>query len=194
MSMDLDKAFEALYNLLLQPDFGDKLGGEIPLFIQPFDPAAQFQIEEYIDRLNSRLERKNIRTLKINLFDIAVQILKEQDILDVIIEDEKSISKDDLIATMDSVLDVSSVIIPKFQKLIREYNPKYVFISGVGHVYPFIRSHGILNNIDELTSECKLILFFPGEYNNQQLKLFSMVSDENYYRGINLNEITHSQI
>ena len=192
--MDLDKAFEALYNLLLQPDFGDKLGGEIPLFIQPFDPASQLQIEEYIDRLSSRLERKNIRTLKINLFDIAVQILNEQDILDVIIEDEKSISKDDLIATMDSVLDVSSVIIPKFQELIRENNPKYVFISGVGHVYPFIRSHGILNNIDELTSECKLILFFPGDYNNQQLKLFSMVSDENYYRGININELTHNQI
>lgn len=194
MGMDLDKVFEALYNLLLQPDFGDRLGGEIPLFIQPFDSAAQLYIEEHIDRLGTRLTRKGVRTLKINLFDLAVQILKEQDILDVIIEDEKSIPKDDLIATMDSVLDISSVIIPKFQELIRENSPKYVFISGVGHVYPFIRSHGILNNIDELTSECKLILFFPGDYNNQQLKLFSTVSDENYYRGINLNELTHNQI
>lgn len=191
--MDLDKAFEILYNLLIQKDFGDKLGGEIPLFIQPFDSQSQLQIEEHIDRLGARLNRKGLSTLKINLFDLAVQILKEQDILDVILEDEKSISKDDLIATMDSVLDISSVIIPKFQELIRENNPRYVFISGVGQVYPFIRSHGILNNIDELTSECKLILFFPGEYNNQQLKLFGLVPDENYYRGINLNELTPNQ-
>lgn len=68
-----------------------------------------------------------------------------------------------------------------------------MFISGVGHVYPFIRSHGILNNMDELTYDCKLILFFPGDYNNQQLKLFGLVPDENYYRGINLNELTPKQ-
>lgn len=193
MQMDLDRTFETLFNLLSQKDFGDKLGGEIPLFIQPFNPDNQLQIEEHIDRLISRLDRKGIITLKINLFELTVQILKEEEILDAITENEQSIPKNDLIATLDSVLDIPSVIIPKFQELIRKHHPDYVFISGVGHVYPFIRSHGILNNMDELTNDCKLVLFFPGDYNNQQLKLFGLVLDENYYRGINLNELTPNQ-
>ena len=163
------------------------------LFIQPFNPDNQLQIEEHIDRLISRLDRKGIITLKINLFELTVQILKEEEILDAITENEQSIPKNDLIATLDSVLDIPSVIIPKFQELIRKHHPDYVFISGVGHVYPFIRSHGILNNMDELTNDCKLVLFFPGDYNNQQLKLFGLVPDENYYRGINLNELTPNQ-
>ena len=88
------------------------------------------------------------------------------------------------------MLDIKTVIIPKIKEIILEANPRFAFISGVGSVYPFVRSHGILNNIDELASECNLILFFPGEYNNLQLKLFGSISDENYYRGHNLNELS----
>ena len=73
--------------------------------------------------------------------------------------------------------------------MISEQNPDYAFITGVGRVYPFIRSHGILNNLDELAKQNNVILFFPGEYNNLQLSLFGVISDENYYRGHNLDEI-----
>ena len=73
--------------------------------------------------------------------------------------------------------------------MISEKTPDFAFITGVGRVYPFIRSHGILNNLDELAKQNNLILFFPGEYNNLQLSLFGVISDENYYRGHNLDEI-----
>ena len=39
MAMDLDIIFENLYNRLMDSDFGKKLGGELPLFIQPLDPS-----------------------------------------------------------------------------------------------------------------------------------------------------------
>lgn len=187
--MDLDTTFENLYKILSEPDFGDKLGGELPLFIQPIESDKQLESEKQIERLASRLNRKEISTVIVDLFDLTCEILKEQDVLDTILTDESSIDHMDMIATMDSVLDISSVIIPKLQLIVAEQNPKILLISGVGHVFPFIRSHGILNNIDELTEECKLVLFFPGEYNNQQLKLFDRISDENYYRGHNLNDI-----
>jgi hypothetical protein len=66
-----------------------------------------------------------------------------------------------------------------------------VFISGVGSTYPFVRSHGILNNLDELTVDTQIILFFPGEYNSVHLSLFGRISDENYYRAHNLSDIKH---
>ena len=156
---DMETLFEVLYNKLISPDFGKNLGGELPLFIQPIPSEYQADAEG------------------------------QAGILETILSEEQNLERDDIISTLDSVLDIKTVIIPRIKDAIIEANPQYAFISGVGSVYPFVRSHGILNNIDELTNECNLILFFPGEYNNLQLKLFGSISDENYYRGHNLNEI-----
>ncbi len=186
---DLETLFEVLYNKLISPDFGKNLGGELPLFIQPIPSEYQADAEGQIKRLASRLKRKGIESVCINLYDLCMDLLAEAGILETILSEEQNLERDDIISTLDSVLDIKTVIIPRIKDAIIEANPQYAFISGVGSVYPFVRSHGILNNIDELTNECNLILFFPGEYNNLQLKLFGSISDENYYRGHNLNEI-----
>lgn len=191
MDMDLDIIFENLYKHLIEPDFGKKLGGELPLFIQPLDSSKQRETEEQVKRLASRLNRKGVKVSVVNLFDLSIDILKEEGILDAILENESDIPHSDTVETLDSILDISSTIIPRLQSIIESEEPDYLFLSGVGSVYPFIRSHGILNNIDELTDNCKLVLFFPGQYDNMQLKLFGHIYDENYYRGINLNEISY---
>ena len=186
---DMETLFEVLYNKLTSPDFGKNLGGELPLFIQPIPSEYQADAEGQIKRLATRLKRKGIESVCINLYDLCMDLLAEAGILETILSEEQNLERDDIISTLDSVLDIKTVIIPRIKDAIIEANPQYAFISGVGSVYPFVRSHGILNNIDELTNECNLILFFPGEYNNLQLKLFGSISDENYYRGHNLNEI-----
>ena len=186
---DMETLFEVLYNKLISPDFGKNLGGELPLFIQPIPSEYQADAEGQIKRLASRLKRKGIESVCINLYDLCMDLLAEAGILETILSEEQNLERDDIISTLDSVLDIKTVIIPRIKDAIIEANPQYAFISGVGSVYPFVRSHGILNNIDELTNECNLILFFPGDYNNLQLKLFGSISDENYYRGHNLNEI-----
>ena len=187
--LDMETLFEGVYNKLVSPDFGKNLGGDLPLFIQPVPADKQFDVESQITRLSNRLRKKGIESACINLYDLTMEILREADVLDTILEREREIEKEDIISTLDSVLDIKSVIIPKIKDVIIETNPKYTFISGVGSVYPFVRSHGILNNIDELTESCNLVLFIPGDYNNLQLKLFGSISDENYYRGHNLNEM-----
>ena len=186
---DIETLFEGIYNKLLSPDFGKRLGGELPLFIQPYPSTKQLEVESQIKRLSNRLGKKDIATVSINLYDLCMDILREEDVLDAILEGEQEIEKEDIISTLDSVLDIKSAVIPRIKDIIAESAPQYAFISGVGSVYPFVRSHGILNSIDELTDQCQLILFFPGEYNNLQLKLFGKISDENYYRGHNLNDM-----
>lgn len=187
--VDIETLFEGVYNKLISPDFGKNLGGELPLFIQPVPAEKQFDVESQIKRLSTRLKKKGIESVSINLYDLCMDILREADVLDAILESEAELEREDIISTLDSVLDIKTAIIPKIKEVIVENQPQYAFISGVGSVYPFVRSHGILNNIDELTGECNLILFFPGDYNNLQLKLFGIISDENYYRGHNLNDI-----
>lgn len=186
---DMDMLFEGVYNKLLAPDFGKNLGGELPLYIQPIPAELQSQVDDQVGRLSNRLKKKGVETLSINLYDLCIAILEEENVLETVLEDEPNLPQEDILATFDSILDIKTVVIPKIQEMITEQSPTFLFISGVGTVYPFVRSHGILNNIDELTNNCTMVLFFPGEYNNLQLKLFGRISDENYYRGHNLNDL-----
>ncbi len=190
--IDMDSMFDSIFNKLSSPEFGENLVGELPLYIQPFPPEHQGLIDEGVSRLIKRLERKSLISVSINLYTLCMEILEEEGILETILEDEKSIPRDDIMSTLDSVLDVNATIIPRIQERIEEANPDFVFITGIGSVYPFLRAHAILNNIDSLAENSKLIMFFPGEYDKRQLKLFNRISDENYYRGHNLNDITEN--
>lgn len=188
-NFDIDILFDGVFNKLSSPNFGKDLGGELPLFILPIPSEFQLYVDSQIERLSTRLRKKGLDSISINLYDICMEILQEEGVLDTLLEDEASLDKDAIVSTLDSVLDIQSVIIPRIKDAIENTSPSFVVINGVGNVYPFVRSHGILNNIDELTGNCNLVLIFPGEYNNLQLKLFGNISDENYYRGHNLNDI-----
>lgn len=186
---DLDTIFERLYEKLTAADFGKNIGGELPLYIQPYPETEQTKAEIQEDKLIHRLEKKGIKAIDINLYQLCMDILQEAGVLDVLLTDEASIERGDIISTLDSLLDAQSVIVPRIKEKVEEEEPKFVFITHIGRVYPFLRSHSILNNIDSLTKTCNFIFFFPGEYDSLQLRLFGRLGDENYYRGINLNEI-----
>lgn len=189
-NIPIEHLFENVFNKLSRPDFGENLGGELPLFIQPIKPSEQSKAEIEIVNLVKRLNNKGIKAERINLYDLIVEILSEAGVLETLLNDEKELNKEEVvIPTLESLLDVSIEVIPRIQKKIEATEPDYLIISGVGNAYPFIRSHNILNNIDSLTKGTKIVLFFPGEYDNLQLKLFGRISDENYYRGHNINDI-----
>lgn len=187
--IDMDILFEGVFQKLVSPDFGQNLGGELPLFIQPIPVCKQSELKGQTNRLVSRLAKKDKHSIIIDLYELCIRILEEEGVLQTLLEEEKELDGDAISSTMDSLLDIKEVVIPRISQIITDENPDFAFITGVGRVYPFLRSHGVLNNIEELANNCNLVLFFPGEYNNLQLSLFGIISDENYYRGHNLNDI-----
>lgn len=186
---DMDTLFEEVFRKLISPDFGKNLGGELPLFIQPIPSQGQTELNDLVQRLINRLAKKGKTAMIIDLYELCITLLNEEGVLETILDEEQNLEREDIVSTIDSILDIKSVVIPRISEMISEQNPDFALITGVGRVYPFIRSHGILNNLDELAKQNNLILFFPGEYNNLQLSLFGAISDENYYRGHNLDEI-----
>lgn len=187
--IDMDILFEGVFQKIVSPDFGQNLGGELPLFIQPIPVCKQSELKGQTNRLVSRLAKKDKHSIIIDLYELCIRILEEEGVLQTLLEEEKELDEDAISSTMDSLLDIKEVVIPRISQIITDENPDFAFITGVGRVYPFLRSHGVLNNIEELANNCNLVLFFPGEYNNLQLSLFGIISDENYYRGHNLNDI-----
>lgn len=60
-----------------------------------------------------------------------------------------------------------------------------LIVTGVGKIYPFMRAHIILESIQPVFSDIPVVLFYPGTYDGQQLKLFGTIADGNYYRAFN---------
>lgn len=187
--IDMDIIFEGVYQKLISTDFGQNLGGELPLFIQQIPVSKQSELKYQANRLVSRLAKQGKKAIVIDLFCLSIKILDEEGVLQTLLEEEKELDSDTILSTLDSILDIKEVIIPRINDIIKDNELDFVLITGVGRVYPFLRSHSILNNIEGIANRCNIILFFPGIYNNLQLSLFGIISDENYYRGHNLSDI-----
>ena len=72
--------------------------------------------------------------------------------------------KSELRELLQGVLDVHEHLIPKIAGAIDCQPHDVIFLSGVGEVYPYIRSHNVLNNLAEHGQGQADGLFFPGSY------------------------------
>lgn len=187
---NIELVFEKLYTVFSSQRFLNKeaLGGEIPFFIQPFLPEKQTQVDQLLPHLIKRLDTANIPVLEINLYKHCIGLLEKQDVLQNALETEHELSKSEYMEALNGPLDVQKEVIPSIKKLMDSSDAKVVFLTGIGAIYPIIRSHTILNNLQALVKEIPLVMFFPGNYNNFSLNLFGRLKDDNYYRAFNLNE------
>ena len=167
------------------------LGNEVPFFICPYKPEEAVAMERLRRQLVNRLEQSGIRTLDINLYDLSIEILKERDIWDRILELEKSVSKDELKELLQGVLDPEAHLVPAIAAKMAATEHEVLFLSGVGEVFPYIRSHNVLNNLQSTAKEKPTVMFFPGAYTHSlesgaSLDLFARLHDDKYYRAFNI--------
>jgi len=172
------------------------LGNEVPFFICPYKPEEAIEMERLQRQLINKLAQNGIEVLAINLYDLAVQILKKEGDWDWCMEEEESISKEELKEELQSMLDVETVLTPAIKEKMNGSEYQVMFISGVGEVFPYIRSHNVLNNLQKTAKEKPTVMFFPGEYTHSletgaSLDLFGRLHDDKYYRAFN---IYHSEV
>jgi hypothetical protein len=186
---DITKRFEHLYKVISSQEFlrMEALGGEIPFFIFAFDAKQQLEVDKAVRGLKNKLETNGIPVQEINLYDIALEILNQELGEGEIFELEKQMDKTQLKEAIQSVLDINEVLMPKIKQKIEAENAKVYFLTGVGLVYPIIRSHNVLNNLQNVAKKAPTVLFFAGDYNGYSLELFGLLKDDNYYRAFNID-------
>ena len=172
------------------------LGNEVPFFICPYKPEEATEMERLKRQIVNKLAQKGVEVLDINLYDLAIQILKREGDWDWCMEEEQSISKEELKEELQSMLDVETVLSPAIEEKMSSSKFQVMFISGVGEVFPYIRSHNVLNNLQKTAKEKPTVMFFPGEYtysleSGSSLDLFGRLHDDKYYRAFN---IYHSEM
>lgn len=198
MKMDTDvlpiqERYDHLLSVISSERFLKKqgLGNDIPFFICPFPPREAVPMDRMRQQLKNRLQQQGIVILAVNLYDLAVEILKKRKIWEHILDIEKDVAKEELTELLQGVLDPESHLVPEIGVKMSQASFDVMFISGVGEVFPYIRSHNVLSNLQSTAKEQPTVMFFPGLYTQSLekgawLDLFGRLHDDKYYRAFNI--------
>ncbi|SMP85910.1 protein of unknown function [Epsilonproteobacteria bacterium SCGC AD-308-P11] len=185
--------YEHLLKVMSSERFKNKegLGNEVPFFICPFKPKETPEVEKLHHQLANKLTQSGTPILEINLYDLAIDILKENDDWDYYLGEEGNMTKDRFKEELQSILDIETVFTPAIASIMKKSTFDILFITGVGEVFPYIRSHNILNNLQKIAKDKPTVMFFPGDYKHSlesgaSLELFEKLRDDKYYRAFNI--------
>lgn len=167
------------------------LGNDTPFFICPFPPKEIVPMDRMRQQLKNRLQQQGIVILEINLYDLTVEMLKKRKIWEHILDIERDTAKEEIQELLQGVLDPESHLVPEIGLKMKQAPFDVMFISGVGEVFPYIRSHKVLNNLQKTAKEQPTVMFFPGVYTQSlekgaSLDLFGRLHDDKYYRAFNI--------
>lgn len=191
----LQERFQHLLTVISSARFlkMQSLNNEIPFYICPFKATEAVEMERLEKQLANKLGQLGVRVLEVNLYDLSITHLKKEGDWDWYLSNEASMKKAKLLEELQSMLDVESVVVPTIAAEMAKEPFDVMFISGVGEVFPFIRSHNVLNNLQKAAKHKPTVMFFPGEYTHSieggaALELFGRLRDDKYYRAFNIFE------
>ena len=173
------------------------LGNEVPFFIWPYPPEQELEVQLANSRIVDRLRTtRGLSVLVVDLFELAVELLEGRggNMLERLEQIEPTRSRSAFRRDLQRMLDPEQHIVPAIERRIEaEAGVDLLVLTGIGRVFPFIRSHNVLNNLQVAVPDFPVLMLFPGEYSQtaslgSSLVLFNLVTDDQYYRAKNILE------
>jgi len=189
MSDRLTQRLNAILPRLISDEFlhGSGIGNEIGFYIFEYPPQEELRIRGHIAILLDHLpkHKPDMRVKHINLLDLLVEYLKSRSLLDRAMAMQREKGDQHLLKALEKVLDAERLA-PVFAQAAAPETHDLILVSGVGSVWPLLRSHTLLNNLHSRTGKTPLVMFYPGEYDGRFLKLFGKIKPSPYYRAFQL--------
>lgn len=186
---DLGARLEALPAALSNPEFlaNKGIGNEIGFYIFAYDPKEEPIVGAFVPRLLERLEgvEFGLNVTEFNLYRLILDLLEERGLLEQTFELEAKKGSAAVEKALRRIVRPENLI-KLIQSRLAGTRPDIVFLTGVGAAFPLVRSHTVLNNLHSVIDQAPLVMFFPGSYDGQELRLFNILKDDNYYRAFPL--------
>ena len=169
------------------------LSNEVPFFIYPYPPEDALTVASAKKRVKNRLAGAGVAVFEINLYDLSVELLKERKVWDRVLTIEPDQDKADFREMLQGMLDPQLHIAVAIRDRLATEQFDVFFLTGIGEVFPYIRSHNVLNNLQSLVQGKPMLMFFPGRYEQSDtlgssLVLFGRLKDDQYYRAKDILE------
>ncbi len=166
---------------------GSGIGNEIAFYIFDYPPEEELRVREHIQFLLDHIpkQKPELRVKHINLFGFVLDYLKSRDLLEQALTMQQEKGDEALKRALAGPLHENRLA-KEFAEVAQPAQHNLVLVSGVGSVWPLLRSHTLLNNLHPIMGQTPLVMFYPGRYDEQTLRLFGKLKNNNYYRGFKL--------
>lgn len=164
------------------------LGNDIGFWIFDYPIEQDDTVRQFLEETIIPTVMAPPYTLKIthiNLFDFLISLLKERNLLDRVIAMQESGGDAKTLEAIKPVLKEDKLA-QKLATLIDHSSTDLVILSGVAPAYPMLRTHTLLSALHPYMQDTPLLMFYPGTYDGQSLKLFNTLTDDHYYRAFRL--------
>jgi hypothetical protein len=181
----LDKIIDRLTSDKLLKNKG--LGNEIGFYIFDYPPEFEIEMRDHLEFIKGQLPKKKpgLTFKHIHLFELVIAYLKQRKLLDRAIQLQLKKGDQELLKATKGMLRAEKIA-KAFSEKAEPKKNDLILISGVGAVYPLLRSHHLLNNLHSLMGDKPLVMFYPGTYTGQGLRLFGKLDEVHYYRAFQL--------
>ena len=182
---DILERLDKLKTSIQEEDFlkGNGLSNEVNIHIFCYDPADEMAVRYFTEQLVADQDLA-CHVIEKNLYKAFLEICDDKRITKGAASMEEKKGKEYLAEQLQKVATPEAFV----EKMKYEPHVKgdVLLISGVGKVYPFMRSHKVLDNIQHIFSDIPVLMLYPGTFNGQDLGLFGKFLDGHYYRAFNL--------
>ena len=174
---------------ITSPNFlsGAGIGNEIPFYLFDYPPEDELRVREHISFLANKVpvEKPSLKFEHVNLFHCLLDYVKERGYYDKMFLKESRLTErfsdtpkvvvNKIVNAIQSIADAENMA-EYFYRTVLCREPDLVLVSGVGSVYPVIRTHEFLNNLHKHMKLTPLVFFYPGTYDGTTLQLFGKSS------------------
>jgi hypothetical protein len=190
VTLTLDERLNQILPRLTSRDFLDSkgLGNEIGFWIFDYPPDREMDVRGFLAGTVQPALAKHVPSIKsatVDLFQLVTDLLDDRKLLDKAMDMQLAKGDDSTLAALRSVLKEDKIA----QKIAARYdipNLDLLILSGVGAVYPMLRTHTLLSALHPIMGATPLLMFFPGRYDGHSLRLFNTLAEDHYYRAFRL--------
>lgn len=189
MSASFEERLNKVIDRLLSKELlaNEGLGNEIGFYIFDYPPEKELQVREFMGTVQDQIHKRmpSISLNHINLFELLIEYLKERKLLDRAFKLQRDKGNEELVKALKGPLHEQKIA----QYFVEKAKPEehdLILMSGIGNSWPILRSHTLLNSLHPLINNTPLVVFYPGKFDGQGLRLFERIKESNYYRAFQL--------
>lgn len=171
-------------------------------YIYQYPANKEYEMRAQLDEFKQNLVRPNsfVDVIMLDLFETFCEFIDSQPFgfrypskLGYILEkDSKDENADIVTSVLTDTAHQHEFFIFVNEKILRlsqenqHLKHPYVFVYGVGKMYPYLRTNQFLTSFEQFndTSKYKIILFYPGHHEGNSFVLFDTLHDQHSYRAI----------
>ena len=184
-TQNLNEKLDRLKEKIQDPDFltGKGLSNEVNIRMFTYNPKHEMKVRYFVSKMKTDGNLKcNIK--EYNLYELFLEICEDKKLLQKIPGMEEKKGSDFLLSRIHKF--ATTKVFAEKMRYDNHTDRDVVFLTGVGEVFPFMRVHSLLEELQIAFDDVPIVVMYPGEFNGREVILFNEFKPNEYYRAFNL--------